>query len=437
MYNPVELILKKRDNLVLQDDELSFIVNGYIQGSIPDYQMAAMLMAIFLRGMTSDEIASLTKVYIESGESITFPDNMHTVDKHSTGGVGDKITLVLAPIVASCGCYIPMISGRGLGHTGGTLDKLESIPGFSTNYSSSQFKDLVQKVGTAIIQQSPQIVPADKKIYALRDVVGTVESIPLITASIMCKKIAEGAQNLVIDLKTGTGAFMKSLDQAKDLATSLMNVGSLFNQKVSTIFTNMNSPIGYFCGNTLEVIECIDYLKGNENLELDTITRALASEMLILTGKAINKQQAYVLYDDAIGSGKALAKLQEIIINQKGDPRVIDDYSLFDQAKYQIPITSKETGYISSINTQRIGYLMIELGAGRKVLNSTLDYATGAFLPCKIGDYVEKSKSIGTLYMNNDTQKEYIASEVLKCYQFSKSIITKEPIILDSMLYRG
>src|SRR5690554_4399141 len=285
-YNPVELILAKRNGNTLNDEQIRNLVEGFLNVEIPDYQMSALLMAIYFQDLNREEIFSLTKSYIESGKTISFPAELKVADKHSTGGVGDKISLMLAPIAAALGLYVPMISGRGLGHTGGTLDKLEAIPGFNTQYSMEDFKALVLKHGYALVGQSSAMVPADKRIYALRDVSATVESPALITASIMSKKIAEGTRYLVIDLKIGSGAFMPNLRRAKELATHLINTGESFGQKISVVFSNMNSPLGHAVGNALETIEAIEYLKGNTLPDTEAITNALVSRMLILSGKA-------------------------------------------------------------------------------------------------------------------------------------------------------
>jgi len=293
-FNPVELLIKKRDGYSLTTDEISCFVNAYLKGDIADYQMSAFLMASFLQGLNKQEIEALTKTYIDSGGTISFEKCLPIADKHSTGGVGDKISLMLAPIAASLGLMVPMISGRGLGHTGGTLDKLESIPGFRTSFSLQEFKQLVEKHSFALAGQSEELVPADKKIYALRDVTATVESPGLITASIMSKKIAEGAKHLVIDLKIGSGAFMPNIKRAKELAELLMATGKSFGQKVTVVFTNMNSPLGHAVGNALEMIEAIEYLKGNYLPDTYELTTVLTAQMLISTGKAKDFEQAPV-----------------------------------------------------------------------------------------------------------------------------------------------
>jgi len=433
MMNPVELIIKKRNGESLNREELTFFIESYLSGSIPEYQMASLLMAIFHKSMEPDEIQTLTEVYIASGDRITFPKDWHTVDKHSTGGVGDKISIVLAPIVAACGGIIPMISGRGLGHTGGTLDKLESIPGLRTDFSDAAFRSIVEDVGFSIISQSERLVPADRRIYALRDVIGTVESLPLITASIMSKKIAEGAQNLVIDLKVGSGAFMKTIQQARDLGVMLKTVGNNLNQKVSVVFTNMNSPLGNFIGNGLEIFECIEYLQGKPQSGIHEITTALAVEMLLMTGIAASKQEAETKILHAINSGAALGKLQDFITAQEGDPRVCENLSLLPRAAHQIPIYAEGTGWIEQIDSQKIGYALIDIGAGRRTLDTALDYGSGAYLPLKIGDSIQKGETIGTVYSSDVSQGEMVARKIAKSFKVCKVPRKREVMLLDRL----
>ncbi len=430
MYNPVELIIRKRMGEELSPEEIRWFIEGYLAGRIPEYQMSALLMAIFFRSMKPEEARTLTKVYIESGKRITFPEDWHTVDKHSTGGVGDKITLPLAPLVAACGMKIPMISGRGLGHTGGTLDKLDAIAGMRTDFSEEQFKKMVEEIGFAIISQSGELVPADRRIYALRDVTGTVESLPLITASIMSKKIAEGAQNLVIDLKVGSGAFIKTIEQAEELASLMMSVGRQLGQKISVVYTDMNSPIGWYAGNALELKETIEYLRGDPNEDVDLITKALGEQMLLIAGKAETREQARKMLDEVHDSGKALEKFREFIERQGGNPAVCDDLSLLPAAKFELPIIAKESGWIESINSQAIGYALVDLGAGRKTLDSKLDYATGAYLPKKIGHETEAGDPMGLVYANDEETGKLVANRIAEAYKISASYVeTRNRII--------
>lgn len=431
--NPVELILKKRNGYVLTKDEINFFINAYLQGAITDYQMSAMLMAIYFQGLMPDEITALTECYIQSGKQIVFPENIITADKHSTGGVGDKISLMLAPIAAALGLYVPMISGRGLGHTGGTLDKLEAIPGFQTQYSMEDFKALTLKHGFAMVGQSAELVPADKKIYALRDVTATVESPGLITPSIMSKKIAEGAKHLVIDLKVGSGAFMPTLSRAKELAELLIKTGHAFGQKVTVIFTNMNAPLGTHIGNALEVIEALEYLKGNYLPDTQIITETLVAEMLISAGLVKDKDTAVSKIREAVSSGKALQKFEEMITAQGGDASVCKDYTRFAQTKYQLPILSDKEGFVQSIDSRNIGYAMIGIKAGRIKVSDEIDYGAGAVLSPKVGDKISRGQEIGTLFTNDETSGKHAIKRIMESYRLSLEPIHTEVIILDRM----
>lgn len=428
--NPVELIIKKRNNTCLSKEEINFFVQNYINGNIPDYQMSSLLMSIYFQGMEMNEIIDLTDSYINSGSRIVFDDSLNTIDKHSTGGVGDKISIILAPVMAACGAYVPMISGRGLGHTGGTLDKLEAIPGFKTHFSENDFKKIVTKSGLAIVAQSENLVPADKKIYALRDVSGTVESLALITASIMSKKIAEGAKNLVIDLKTGSGAFMKTLDNAEKLAHNLITTGNAFGQNVKVVFTSMNSPIGHKIGNALEIIECIDYLKGKKVPDLELITNELLSQMLICTGLSATKEQALEKINEVISNGKAMEKFIQMLENQGGNPKVTEDYSLFGTSKYKLPIISQKKGYIQHINSQEIGYALISISAGRMVLSSVLDYKAGCEFYKKQGERIEKNEITGFVYCENESTGQQVCERILNSMHISETEVNSEKLIL-------
>jgi pyrimidine-nucleoside phosphorylase len=430
MYNPVEIIIKKRNGHILTETEMRFMVEGYITGQVPEYQMSSFLMAIFFRGMEIDEIVSLTKIYVESGSQITFPNGLQTVDKHSTGGVGDKITMTLAPIVAACGAYIPMISGRGLGHTGGTLDKLESIPDFNTAMTETDFVEKVLKHKLAIIAQSAALVPADKKIYALRDVTATVESLPLICASIMSKKIAEGARNLVIDLKVGSGAFMKTLADAEKLAELLKHTGESFGQKVSVVFTCMDSPLGYAIGNSIEIRESIEYLAGADIPDIDIITRTLAIEMLLLSGIAINESDAISQINTVLQNGSALSKFAELIKISGGNAEVCIDTNLLPFTNHKIPIISGKTGYICSIDSQKIGYALIKIGAGRTSLESPLDMGAGAYLYKKVGDKISISEEIGNVHTADIELGKSVVNEILSAISISEYEVQKSDTII-------
>ncbi len=428
--NPVELIIRKRGGKSLSHDELEGFVTGYIESEIPEYQMSAMLMAIFFAGMTPDEVQTLTGVYIDSGERIAFPAHWPTVDKHSTGGVGDKLSLMLAPLAVACGCRVPMISGRGLGHTGGTLDKLESIPGFRTGFSVADFKRLVDEVGCAIVAQSERLVPADKRIYALRDVTGTVESLPLITASIMSKKIAEGARGLVIDLKVGSGAFMKDIDTARKLAALLMRTGEAFGQRVHVVFSDMNAPLGEWVGNALEVRETIAFLRGESRIaDQFNLTRELWRQMLLLAG-----QQAQATDDrfEQLLRSEAAEVFGRMIAAQGGDPRVVDDPSLLPVAPHEIPILAANGGYLAGVNSQAVGYALVGIGAGRRKLGDTLDYGAGAWLPRKLGDELRPSDLIGKVYCSERAAGEEAAGRIAAAYRVSPERPEAVPVVLET-----
>ncbi len=433
MLSPIELIIKKRTGKELSSYELDFLVNSYIDNKLPDYQMAAFLMAVFFQGMNDREIQYLTEAYIQSGNKYFF--DKQTVDKHSTGGIGDKVSLMLAPIVAECGAYIPMISGRGLGHTGGTLDKLESIKGFKTDLSQEEFRNTVETVGFSIISQSNELVPADKKIYALRDVSGTVESLPLITASILSKKIAEGAKNLVIDLKVGTGAFISNIDQGNELGRLLKSTSEALGQKTEIVLSNMNSPLGYYVGNGVEVYEAIQYLKGKKIPDLDELTKHLAVKMLILSKNFDSEQEAKRNIDKAITSGKALERFARFIKAQGGDDKVCEKPQLLPQAKYILPIKAKETGWVRSIDGRNIGYSLMHIDSGRKNLDSIIDHSTGIKIKPKVGDYINKNDIIGKVFCNNKEKGTQTANIVTSSYFISENKVSLEKIILKN--HRG
>ena len=429
-YNPVELILKKRDGHSLDQSEVSFFIKGFLDGSIADYQMSALLMSCFFQGLNIEETKAFTRSYIESGESLHFDASLPVADKHSTGGVGDKISIMLAPIAAALGLYVPMISGRGLGHTGGTLDKLETIPGFQTAYEMQELHDLVMKHGYALVGQSDDLVPADKKIYALRDVTATVENPGLITASIMSKKIAEGAKYLVIDLKVGSGAFMPNLERAQELGHSLVETGRSFGQKVQVVFTNMNSPLGRAVGNAIETAEAIEYLKGNYLPDTYAITTKLVSQMLLLAGIYPDESQAVTAIDEVVANGKALAKFEEIIIAQNGNPKVLDDYSLLGCAKYEIPVKAPASGWIEQIDSRAVGYALVRVKAGRMKVTDILDPGAGAYLERKIGDQVREGETIGTVLSNDESAGKQAASAIAAAYRISPEPATAQEIIL-------
>jgi len=397
--NTVELIKKKRDGKAFRSDEISFLINHYTSGHIPDYQFSALLMAVLLKGMNSDETAALTNSMLNSGKVIDLSSlKGHKIDKHSTGGVGDKTSLIIAPIVASAGIYVPMISGRGLGHTGGTLDKLESIPGFRTYLSLSESKKILKKCGAVLIGQTKEIAPADKMIYALRDVTATVESIPLITASIMSKKLAEGIDGLVLDIKTGSGAFMKSHQGSINLANSLINTAKSFNKNVIAFITDMNQPLGNYIGNWLEVYESILVLNGKVKNDLYLLSTKLAGAMIFLGKKAKSLQDGELVAKQKIETGEAFKKFLEIVELQGGDVNYIIIPEKYSKSKFVKKVRSIKSGYVKEMNTYQIGMASLELGAGRREKEDLIDYKAGIVLHKKLGNYVKTGELLCELH---------------------------------------
>ena len=391
----VDLIRHKRDGGALDRTAIDFFVAGVTDGSLPDYQAAALLMAILLRGMSADETTALTDAMVRSGVRVEYPgiDGI-PVDKHSTGGVGDKTSLILAPLVAACGAFVPMMSGRGLGHTGGTLDKLEAIPGFRTGLSLPELRRALSTVGCAMIGQTAEIAPADKKLYALRDVTGTVESIPLICASIMSKKIAEGIGGLVLDVKTGSGAFMKTLDDSRRLAQSLVAIGVASGVRTEALITNMNAPLGRMVGNSLEVIECIDTLKGRGPRDVEQLSVLLAARMLIAAGLERDEPTAERRVRTALESGAGLERFGAIIEFQGGDPRVIDAYERLPSAPDRHDVQAASDGYVSAVAAEPIGRAAVALGAGRGKLDDVIDPGVGIEVIVEVGGEVRRGDTI-------------------------------------------
>lgn len=403
----VDIIEKKRDGQELTTAEINFFIEGYTKGEIPDYQASALAMAIYFQDMNDRERADLTRAMVESGDTIDLSaiDGIK-VDKHSTGGVGDTTTLVLAPLVASLGVPVAKMSGRGLGHTGGTIDKLESIAGFHVELTREQFIDLVNRDKVAIIGQSGNLTPADKKLYALRDVTGTVNSIPLIASSIMSKKIAAGADAIVLDVKTGDGAFMKTQEDAEELAHAMVRIGNHVGRKTIAIISDMSQPLGFAIGNALEVKEAIETLQGKGPKDLTELVLTLGSQMVILAGKAKTSEEAKEMLLDAIHSGKALAKFKEFLANQGGDASIVDDLTKLPQAKYKIELPAKQSGYISRMVADEIGVASMILGAGRATKEDVIDLAVGLVLHKKVGDKVEEGESILTIYSNRENVED-------------------------------
>ncbi len=426
----VDIILKKRNNLPLTKEEIHFIIDGYVNEKIPDYQISALLMAICFNGLNREERINLTLEMLHSGEEVDLSKiEGICVDKHSTGGVGDKTSLVVAPIVASCGLKIAKMSGRGLGHTGGTLDKLESIPGFSINVSSEDFFKQVKDIGIAIVGQTANITPADKKLYALRDVTGTVESVGLISASIMSKKLASGAHSILLDVKVGDGAFMKTIDDAKVLASSMVDIGNSCGRKTVAMLTDMDQPLGEAVGNSIEVIEAIETLKGRGNKDFTKLCYEISAEMLMMTGCAKTKEEATSLIKEKIESGEALDKLKMMIIYQHGNPDVINDYSLFGKAKTDILVKATKTGYIEKIKTLDVGVSAMLLGAGRAKKEDKIDPTVGVSVKVKVGNFVNSGDTLAIIHSNGKNEKE--AYKMLQdSFVISDNFVKEQDIIL-------
>ena len=402
----LDLIAKKRDNHVLSKEEIEFIVKGYTDGRIPDYQMSAFLMAVYFNGMTDQESTDLALCMMDSGDTFDLTDIRGIkVDKHSTGGVGDKVTLVLGPLVAACGAKFAKMSGRGLGHTGGTLDKLEAIPGYNIVLEEQAFKDQVNRIGIAVIGQSKNITPADKKMYALRDVTATVPSIPLIASSIMSKKLASGADAICLDVKVGNGAFMTDIEEAKKLATLMVQIGKLAGRSVKAILTNMDEPLGFGVGNSIEVIEAIETLKGNGPKDLESVVLEIGAFLLEDAGIA-SKEEAKKLLIEKIENGEAFNKLVELVEAQDGDTSYIQNPDKFEKAKNIVPLKAKTSGYIESMTTIDIGIAAAYLGAGRETVDGIIDPAVGLVFEKKIGDYVSEGDVIAYIHANDKGLKE-------------------------------
>lgn len=405
--NMIDIIIKKAKKKELNAKEIDFFVQGYTKNQIPDYQVSSLLMAILLNGMTLKETTALTKSMLDSGKVNDLSTIQGvTVDKHSTGGVGDKTTLVLAPLVASCGLVMAKMSGRGLGHTGGTIDKLESIPGFNTSLSSQQFFDQVNRIHVAVIGQTDELVPADKKLYALRDVTGTVDSMPLIASSIISKKIASGAQIIELDVKYGDGAFMKTKKDAKALAQLMIQVGKRLNKKIRAVISDMNEPLGYAIGNNLEVIESIETLKGRGPQDLKNLCLHICADFLVAAKRFKQYDEALQFATKQLESQAALEKFKEFVIAQGGDVRCVDDYSYFKQAKYTYSILSDRTGKIKKVKALQIGHAAMLLGGGRQSKEDIIDMSAGIVLKVKAKETIKKQEPLAVLYTDKPLTKE-------------------------------
>ena len=430
----VELIIKKRSGLELSKDELTSIIDGFISGNIPDYQISAFMMAVFFEGMNSTETANLTEIMMRSGELIDLSEIEGVkVDKHSTGGVGDKTTLILAPLVAAAGVPVAKMSGRGLGHTGGTLDKMESIKGLSVDMTREEFIDNVNRIKIAVCGQNANLVPADKKLYALRDVTGTVENTSLIASSIMSKKLACGADAIVIDIKVGHGAFMKTVEDAEKLANIMIDIGSKMERKVIAVITSMSEPLGFTIGNALEVKEAIDTLKGNGPDDLTELCLELGSHMLVLGEAAKTQDEAVETLKQLIDSGAAFNKFKELVKAQGGDTSVVDNTNLLPDTQFSEIYKSKSEGYISELNALDIGLASVKLGAGRETKASVIDFGAGIVLNKKIGDYVKKDEALAILYSNNSANFTKAEEFMDKAYTFSEKKPSHKPLILKTV----
>ncbi|WP_422486722.1 pyrimidine-nucleoside phosphorylase [Gudongella sp. DL1XJH-153] len=425
----VDIIEKKKHAEILSKEEIEFMISGYTRDEIPDYQMSAFLMTVYFNGMKEDEIAYLTESFVNSGEQVDLsPIEGIKVDKHSTGGVGDKISLIVLPLVAGAGVPVAKMSGRGLGHTGGTIDKLESIDGFKIELSSEEFINNVNKYKMAIVGQTANLTPADKKIYALRDVTSTIDSIPLIASSIMSKKIASGADAIVLDVKMGSGAFMKTIEEAEKLAKTMVGIGKSLNRDTVAVITNMDQPLGNQVGNSNEVKEAIQVLAGNGSEDETTIALTIASHMCVLGGAFDDFDTAYKNLKETIESGKAIEKLKELILIQGGNPEVVDNTDLLPGAKNFYDVLAEKDGYVFEIDAETVGISAMLLGAGRRTKEDKIDYGAGITLSKKIGDSVKKGETICTLMTNLDEYDEAI-ERIKEAYVISNEKPKTKPYI--------
>ena len=416
-----ELIVRKREGGKLAEQEIRDLVAGFMDGSVADYQMSALAMAVYFRGMSFDETVAMTLAMRDSGKVVSLDDiDAPKVDKHSTGGVGDKVSICLAPIVSACGVAVPMMSGRGLGHTGGTLDKLEAIPGFRVDLSVREFRAQLGKIGCALIGQTGDLAPADKRLYALRDVTGTVESIPLITSSILSKKLAEGIDALVLDVKVGRGAFMKTQSDARELARCLVRVGRLAGTRVSALLTDMSTPIGYTIGNALETTEALEVLHGRGPNDLQELTYALAAEMLRAAGVAKTRAQALQRVELAVTDGTALRKMRQIVEAQGGDPSVVEEPGRLAVARHRSTVAAKSSGYVTDIDPLELGYASMGLGAGRNRAEDAVDPGAGIRLHIQVGDRVRTGDELATLYASERARLCVGADRVAASFRIGK-----------------
>ena len=425
-----DIILKKRSNLPLTAEEIRFVISGYVNGDIPDYQVSALLMTIVFNGMNARELGTLTMAMAQSGNMVDLSNiDGITVDKHSTGGVGDKTTLIIGPLVAACGGKVAKMSGRGLGHTGGTIDKMESIPNLKVSLDQETFINQVNTIGLAVIGQSEGLAPADKKLYALRDVTGTVDSIPLIASSVMSKKLASGAQAILLDVKVGSGAFMKTLDDARALAKAMVDIGKENGRSVKAVLTDMDRPLGHAIGNALEIHEVIDTLKGHGPQDLTHECLIMAAHMLVLS-HICDYETALSRVQEALDSGAALDRLRMMIDAQGGDSRVLDDESILAIGKFTYDVTAPQDGYITHMNTEQCGIASVMLGAGRTVKDGPIDYSAGIIMHKKTGDTVRVGESIATLYASDESLLANAGKTYLEAIAFGETA----PVVVDTIL---
>ncbi|ACT00992.1 pyrimidine-nucleoside phosphorylase [Paenibacillus sp. JDR-2] len=435
----VDLIQKKRDGGELTAKELTFLVDGYCDGDIPDYQMSAWAMAVLFRGMTPAETAALTLAMANSGDQVDLaPIAGVKVDKHSTGGVGDKTTLIIAPLVASVGVPVAKMSGRGLGHTGGTIDKLESIAGFQTELTREKFLEQVNELGLSVIGQSGNLAPADKKLYALRDVTATVESIPLIASSVMSKKIAAGADAIVLDVKTGSGAFMKTVDDSEKLAQAMVDIGTKVGRQTAAVISDMDQPLGFAIGNALEVREAIETLQGNGPADLTELCLTLGAHMVVLGGKASTVAEAKGLLQSQLANGEALAKFKQFVSAQGGDVSVVDDLDRLPQAAEQAEVKAAAAGFIAAIDAEELGIAAMLLGAGRATKDASIDYSVGITIRKKVGDAVSEGDTLAVLHTRaQDPAVEEVIAKVREAYTIAADKPEERPLLLSVVTAEG
>ena len=426
----LEIIAKKRDKHELSKKEIEYFVREYTAGNITDYQAAALVMAIYINGMTIEETTNLTLAMAYSGDVLDLSSVGNVVDKHSTGGIGDKITLILMPIVAELGVKVAKMSGRGLGFTGGTKDKLEAIPGYRTEIGIEEFKENVKKVGISLIGQTLNLAPADKKLYALRDSINCTANIPLISSSIMSKKIAAGANKIVLDVTCGSGAFMKNIKEAEELSKTMINIGKLANKETVCIITNMDQPLGKMVGNNLEVIEAIEALKGNIQEDVKNVVLELGAYILKLDGKGNSIEENKKIIEEIIKNGKAYNKFEELVKNQGGDISYIQDINKFEKAKYIVPVIAKKCGYIEKLNAEEVGKIAMNLGAGRIRKEDNIEYSVGIELLKKVGDSVVQGETLAYIHANDEEKGAKAVEELFELYKISEKRANKIPDIL-------